>query len=307
MKALIIGATGFIGRELVKELADHGHTVVAVTRNAGMARAILGKKCSIVEWDGISVSSLVHYMAGCDAVVNLAGENIASGRWTEKRKEALVASRTTVGRKLAEAILRLTSPLPVLAQGSAIGIYGTDIETPSDESLAPGSGFLANLVVEWENSVAEALPNVKRLAWVRTGLVLGRDGGLLEKMLLPFRFHSGTVLGSGRQWMSWIHLSDEVRAIRFLLENNTSSGHYNLTAPMPVKMEEFIRALSRVTGKPAWVRVPGAVIKALMGEMAAETVLASQNALPARLLRDGFTFDYPRLEDALTNLLTNNE
>ncbi|NTV84595.1 MAG: DUF1731 domain-containing protein, partial [Bacteroidales bacterium] len=139
--------------------------------------------------------------------------------------------------------------------------------------------------------------------WIRTGLVLGKNGGLLDKMLLPFKFYGGTVIGSGKQWMSWIHIHDQVSAIRFLLENGQSRGAYNLTAPQPVRMKEFIKSIGKITGKPVWLKVPGWALKTVLGEMAEETVLASQNIYPAKLLREGFRFKFDQLEPALKNLL----
>jgi len=303
MKILIIGATGFIGRELVKELREKGHHPVGVSRNAIKAMQILGQETEILEWDGRSAAALAEKLACFEAIVNLAGENLASGRWTEKRKKLLTESRVKTGRLLAEAISPATSKPSVLIQGSAIGYYGTPVIDAADETAPAGTGFAADLTKAWESSVGPAEKMALRTIWIRTGLVLGKNGGLLEKMLLPFKFYSGTVIGSGQQWMSWIHMHDQVSAIRFLLENPNASGPYNLTAPEPVHMQAFIKTIGKVIGKPAWVNLPGWALKAALGEMAKETVLASQNIYPGKLLEEGFHFKFAQLEPAIRDLL----
>lgn len=304
MNILIIGATGFIGRELVKELEQNGHRPVAVTRNTWHARDILGKTTEIAEWDGISPVDLAKKLAGIDAIVNLAGENIASGRWTAERKRKIINSRINTGKLLKDAIKISNAKPSVLIQGSAIGYYGTPVEEPADESRPAGTGFMAALTEEWELSVSAAAGMVPRIVFLRTGLVLGKNGGILEKMLLPFRFHSGAVIGSGRQWMSWIHISDLAKAIRFLIENGQCSGPYNLTAPNPVQMKTFIETIGKTIGKPVRFKVPGLILKLALGKMAKETVLASQNILPVKLLEEKFEFEYPLLADSLENLLS---
>jgi hypothetical protein len=304
MRILIIGATGFIGRELMKELASAGHEPVAVSRKVRKAREILGNQAEIVEWDGLSPADLAGYIATTEAIVNLAGESIASGRWTSRRKKLITESRIHTGRILTEAIRLSVSKPAVLIQGSAIGYYGTPVEMPVDEGHPAGTGFMAGLTRDWESSVASAGSMIPRIVMIRTGLVLGNDGGLLEKMLLPFKFYCGTVIGSGKQWMSWIHIRDEVKAIRFLLENRNCSGPYNLTAPKPVCMKSFIKCIGKTLGKPAWLKVPGLFLKAVLGEMARETILSSQNIFPGKLLKEGYKFEFTHLPEALRNLLT---
>jgi len=306
VRILIIGATGFIGRELMKELASAGHQPVAVSRNIRRAREILGVHAEIAEWNGLSSSDLAKHIARTEAIVNLAGESIASGRWTSRRKKLITESRINTGQLLTEAI-RLSPIKPiVLIQGSAIGFYGTPVEMPTGEDQPAGTGFMAELTREWEASLAPVGDMIPRMVMIRTGLVLGKDGGLLEKIAKPFKFYCGTVIGSGKQWMSWIHIHDEVKAIRFLLENKNCSGPYNLTAPEPVMMKSFINSIARVLGKPAWFKVPPLFLEAALGEMARETVLASQNIYPGKLLNEGYQFQYFHLEDALINLLNQN-
>jgi uncharacterized protein (TIGR01777 family) len=303
MKVLIIGATGFIGKELVKELVSAGHIVAGISRDVQKAREILGPGPEILEWDGFSSGILAGYLPGADAVVNLAGESIAAGRWTAKRKLVITESRLATSRKLLEAIMLASFRPRVIIQGSAIGYYGSPVEDPADESHLSGSGFMANLTRDWESAILPAEKLIGRVVILRTGLVLGKDGGLLQKMLLPFRFGSGIILGSGRQWMSWIHIIDLVKAIRFLLENDICQGPFNMTAPNPVTMKDFIKTTGKVLGKPAWMKVPEVLIRAGLGRMGEETVLASQNIIPARLEKEGFNFTFSHLEPALTDLL----
>jgi hypothetical protein len=303
MRILIIGATGFIGRELMNELASAGNQPVAVSRNALKAGEILGSQAEIVEWDGLSPGKLAEHIATSEAIVNLAGENLASGRWTVRQKKQILESRIRTGQQLTEAIRLSASKPRVLVQASAIGFYGTPVEEPASEDHTAGSGFLASLTLQWESAVADAGIYIPRVVMIRTGLVLGKDEGLLKKMLLPFRFYCGTVPGSGRQWMSWIHVADEVGAIRFLIENEMSAGPYNLTAPGPVSMKLFVDQIAKTLRRPAWMRVPGIFLVAALGEMARETILSSQNIYPMKLLKEGYNFKYPYLSGALRNLL----
>lgn len=306
MTPLIIGATGFIGRELMKELHTGGQQPVAISRNVLKAREILGRDVEIREWDGNDPEGLAGHITDDTAIVNLAGESIAAGRWTEKRIGLITDSRIRTGQLITEALRLSQCRSAVLIQGSATGYYGTRVEAGTDETGPAGSGFLAELTKKWEESVQNAEKYTHRVVMIRTGLVLGNNGGLMEKMLLPFRFYSGTVLGSGRQWLPWIHILDEVRAISFLLSHNHSSGAYNLTAPNPVRMAEFIRLLGQTAGKPAWVKIPGFFLKAALGKMAEETILSSQHILPEKLVREGFVFNYPGLGQAFENLLKGN-
>jgi uncharacterized protein len=304
MRILVIGATGFIGKELVKELASAGHQPEAVSRDASKARDIFGNACEIVEWDGLSPEILAEYIAHSEAIVNLAGANIGSRPWTRRRKKLLLDSRVSTGHLLTEAIRLSKSKPEVLVQASAIGYYGTPVEKPAGEDQPSGCGFLAGMAHEWESSVRGTVNFVNRIVIIRTGLVLGRNEGLMKKLLVPFHFYCGTVLGTGRQWMSWIHIRDEVRSIRFLLENKSCAGPFNLTAPDPVSMKFFIMSIGKIMDKPAWLRLPGIFLETVLGEMARETVLASQNIYPAKLLKEGFEFEYSNLSFALADLLT---
>lgn len=306
MRILIIGATGMIGKALVRELRAAGHQVVVSSRNADKARQIFNSDADIRKWDGRSAVALAEILAGVDGMVNLAGENIAGGLWTRKRKLRLRESRVSTGRAITDAILQMKEKPAFLIQGSATGYYGPDLPHPVNENAPLGQGFLADLTGEWEGSVSLLQDAGIRVVFIRTGVVMHPEGGMLNKMLLPFRFYTGTTLGSGKQWISWIHLLDEVRAIRFLIENKESSGPYNLVAPHPVTMHGLIAAITATIRKPAWFKIPSSLLRATMGEMATETILANQQIKPSNLLEAGFQFRFERIEPALKDLLRNN-
>jgi uncharacterized protein (TIGR01777 family) len=191
----------------------------------------------------------------------------------------------------------------VLIQGSAIGYYGSPVDEPAGESHASGRGFIAELTRDWENAIRPA-EDLVRLVTIRTGLVLGKNGGILDKMLLPFRFGTGSILGSGKQWMSWIHMNDMTGAIRFLLEQNNCSGPYNLTTPSPVRMKEFIQTTGKILNRPVLLKVPAFILRTALGKMAEETILASQNIRPVKLLDEGYQFRYTCLSKALENIIS---
>jgi uncharacterized protein len=304
MKILVIGATGFIGRHLFKELVSEGHHAVGISRNPEAARDILGMDSDIHQWDGISEPTLVKALEGVDGIANLAGESIAKGRWTKKRKMALLSSRAGTGKTLAAALLQMPARPSFLIQASATGYYGPQTTDPVDETAGPGTGFLSELNQQWESSVHTLKEAGMRVMYIRTGIVLGADGGLLKQLLLPFSFYAGTTLGSGRQYLSWIHLMDEVRAIMHLINNPESEGPYNLTSPKPMTMAALIHEIAEITGKPAWLKVPGFALRFSLGQMAEETVLASQQILPSRLLSEGFRFNFPEIGPALKDLLS---
>jgi len=278
------------------------HQVTVLTRDVERARAQLPQSVACVRWDGETLGDWVEALEGADALVNLAGENIAQ-RWTAAVKERLRRSRVQPARLLVQALSRLRQPPAVLLQASAIGIYDQNPALEVDESSPPGRGFLAELCVEWESAVRPAGSLGIRLCWMRLGIVLGVGGGALAKMLTPFRLGIGGPIGSGRQWLSWIHTEDVVEAAHLLMEQPHLSGVFNFTAPSPVTMDEFAHTLSKVLRRPAWLRVPAFAPKILFGEMA-ETLLQGSRVLPRRLLEAGYAFRYPELESALRAALT---
>lgn len=301
MRILIAGGTGLIGRALVTELAHVGHELMVLSRTPDRI-AFRQPSVRTIPWDGRTLTGWETALAEADAVINLAGESIATGRWTAAKKARIERSRLDAGAALTQAIVAAESRPRVLLQASAVGIYGPRDDTPLDESASPGTDFLSRVAVAWEASTApvEAL-GVRRVI-VRLGVVLSAEGGALPRMLLPFRFFVGGPLGQGRQRLPWIHIADAVGAIHFLLTHEEAEGVFNLTAPLPPTQVEFSRALGRVLGRPAWLPVPAVVLRLFFGEMAT-VLLEGQNAVPRRLLTLGYTFRYAELEAALLSLL----
>lgn len=300
---IIGGATGFIGRPLALSLAGEGYEVAVLTRSRDKARALFGDQAVAVEWDGRTSRGWLDLAGSATAIINLAGENIGAGRWTNKRKQRIVASRLDAGKAVMDSLRRAAGRPKSLIQASAIGFYGPRSDEELDETSPPGDGFLAGMVKEWESATREAEDLGIRRIVIRSGLVLGRDGGVLPRFLGPFRFFVGGPLGSGNQWLSWIHRDDEIAAVRFLLERPQLAGVFNLTAPGPVTMKEFARSLGRVMKRPSWFPVPAFLLRWLFGEMADETLLSGQRVLPSALLKAGYEFLYPDLGGALEAIL----
>ena len=302
-RVIITGVTGFLGRPLSRRLADAGYEVVGLSRDPERGRRILGDKITILEWDGQSAKGWGRQADGAYGVINLAGESIASGRWTEKKRQRIVRSRLDAGRAVMDAIAGAKSKPGVVIQSSGIGYYGSRGDEMLDESSPAGEGFLPKLAGEWEESTKGVEALGVRHVIIRTGIVLGRDGGAFPRLLTPFRFFIGGPLGSGKQGFPWIHLADQVEAICFLLENENLRGAFNLVAPEQISMKQFCRTLGRVMGRPSWFRVPGFVLRLLYGQMADEALLSGQKPAPQNLLAAGYRFRYPDAEGALRQVL----
>ena len=302
MRVVIAGGTGLIGRALVRALVDGGDSVVVLTRRPERT-AGLPDGVEAVGWDGRTLGPWVERLEGADVLVNLAGANIGAGRWTAARKALLRESRLASTGALVEALRRLSARPRVFLQASAVGYYGPCApEEEVTEDHPPGDDFLGRLAREWEAASAPAEELGVRRVLLRTGVVLSREGGALPRMLLPFRLGLGGRLGSGRQPFPWIHIADEVGAIRFLMEREGARGPYNLTAPNPVSNAEFTRILARVLGRPALIPVPAFALRLAFGEMG-DLLLTGQRAVPRRLLEAGYAFRFPDLEAALRDLL----
>ncbi len=302
-RVIITGATGFIGKALCRRLAERGYEIVALSRDLAKGEEVLGKDVQVVEWDGKSSRGWLDYVEGSQALLNLAGENLSSERWTEDKKQSILQSRLDAAEAVVEAA-RLAKKKPeVVVQASAIGYYGLRHDEVCDESSVPGEGFLSAVSQKWELSTQEVEDQRIRRVIIRTGIVLGNEGGAFVRLVKPFRFFVGGPLGSGKQWFSWIHLDDEVEAIIFLMERDDLSGVFNLTAPHPVLQKDFSRILGKVMKRPSWLRVPAFVLRLLFGEMAKEMLLSGQRVMPARLIASGFRFLYPELESALKEIL----
>lgn len=299
MRAIIAGGTGFIGRSLVHELKRHGWEIVVLSRSPSRVAEVFGSGVIGMPWDNGDWPE----MLGPDtAVVNLAGENIAAGRWSAKRKSRILNSRVSAGARIVAVAEKAPAPPGVLIQASAVGYYGPSGSVALDEYADSGDGFLAEVCRQWEASTDKLEAMGTRRCIIRTGMVLG-NGGALGRMLTPFKLFMGGPPGSGQQGVSWIHIADEVGAIRFLMENSDATGPYNLTAPKPVNFQTFADTLGSVMNRPSKVPVPPFALRALFGEMADEVLLSGQMAVPKRLEKAGYEFRFPLLDGALRNIL----
>ncbi len=302
MRIVITGGTGLIGRALAREGAARGDEVIVLSRNPAKGTK-LPPGVRAERWDGLTGKGWSGFLDGETAVVHLAGEGVADGRWSPERKRRIRASRIDSGQAVLAAIREAKAPPKVLAQASAVGYYGDGGDAPLAESAGPGRGFLADVCVEWEASTAAVETLGVRRALLRTGIVLSNEGGALPKMALPFRLMAGGPLGSGRQYVPWIHEADEVAAILFLLDRAGASGAFNLTAPEPVTNRQLSLALRRAVHRPSpMIPVPAFALRLALGELA-DSVLAGQRALPRHLLDLGFQFRFPRIDAALDDLL----
>ncbi|MFC9908592.1 TIGR01777 family oxidoreductase [Streptomyces sp. NPDC059862] len=289
----VAGASGLIGSALVRSLTADGHEVVRLVRRAA-------RTADEVCWDPEGGYVDAAGLAGCDAVVNLAGAGIGDRRWTEAYKARIRDSRVLGTRALAEAVAALPAQEQpkVFVNGSAIGYYGETGERPVDESAPAGAGFLPELCVQWEAAAAPAQEAGVRTVFTRTGLVVARGGGAWGRLFPLFRAGLGGRLGDGRQYWSFIALHDEVAAIRHLLDRDDLSGPFNLTAPQPLTNREITAAMGRVLHRPTLFAVPAPVLRVVLGEMAGD-VLGSQRVLPMRLLESGFSFAFPGIEETI--------
>jgi uncharacterized protein (TIGR01777 family) len=303
---IITGGSGLIGRALTESLAADGHDVTVLSRNpAGVVDLPSGVNAT--QWDGKTAEGWGALVEKADAVVNLAGESIAGkglvpSRWTVDRKNRIRQSRLDAGNAVMDALESAAHLPSVLVQASAIGYYSVHGDEMLDENSPPGSDFLAQLCVDWEASTEQAEALGVRRVIIRTGLLLSTAGGVLPLLAMPFRFYAGGVVGSGKQYYSWIHVADEIAAIRFLIEADDTFGAYNLTAPQPVTAKEFARVIGKVLRKPARMPVPAFAMRAALGDVS-NLALEGQRVLPKRLLDAGFEFRYAELEETLRDLL----
>ncbi len=295
MNILISGASGLIGSALVKSLSEAGHAVRRLVRRAaGPAE---------VRWDPAAGRLDAADLEGLDAVVHLAGENIAAGRWTRRRKARIRDSRAKGTHLLSRTLAGLADPPGVFISASAVGFYGDRGDRQLDEQSPPGSGFLAEVCRRWEAATEPAAGAGIRAVQLRTGMVLASHGGALAKMLPIFRLGLGGRLGSGRQYVSWITLNDVAGAVGHVLLDETLRGPVNLVAPQPVTNRRFTAALGRVLKRPTWLPAPALALRIVLGKMAEELLLAGARVMPKRLLDAGYRFRHPELEAALRHVL----
>ena len=297
MHILMTGGTGLIGRHLIPQLQARGHTISVVTRDVVAARETLGE--NIAFWSGLAQQ---HSLDGVDAVINLAGEPIADKRWTEPHKQQLCESRWQITERIASLINASTTPPRVLISGSATGFYGNSGEVVLTEEEPGQNEFTHTLCARWEQLALTAQSDRTRVCLLRTGVVLAREGGALSKMKLPFRLGVGGPLGSGKQYMPWIHIDDMVNGILWLLDHDDCQGPYNMVAPYAVRNEQFAATLGEVMHRPAFMRTPASAIKLMMGESSV-LVLGGQHVLPKRLEAAGFHFRWYDLHDALKDVV----
>ncbi len=302
MKLFLTGGTGFVGSYFTRRFLEEGHEVTVLTRSARKGGEKGETKVSWVEGDPTEPGHWQESLSGHDAAINLAGSTIFTP-WTSKARKVIEDSRILTTRHLVEALKGDSSPATLLS-GSAVGYYGGRLDdTVLTEDTPPGDDFLAQLGVKWEKEALRAEDWGVRVAICRLGIVLGRDGGALSKMLPAFRKYMGSHLGSGKQWFPWIHMEDLFRIFLFLLENPHLKGPFNCTAPNPLTNRDFAGVLARALGTSVLMPgVPAVMIRMALGDFG-EVILKGQRALPQRLLEEGFVFQFPHAEEALADLL----
>jgi uncharacterized protein len=301
MKIAIAGGTGLIGKALCNYLHENGHEVLILTRQK-QRHSTTSENPRYITWLTKESSSIVEELSDVDAFINLAGSTINT-RWTDKGKEKIVESRLRVVDELYKLILDIPVKPKVYINASAVGFYGTsEQQTFTESSIKPGTDFLAQTVIKWESAASKIEEMGVRTVLCRFGVVLDSDAGALPRMLLPYKYFIGGTIGSGQQWLSWIHLQDVVRGIVFAIGNKNVSGPVNFTAPEPVKMQEFGKTLATILNKPHWLPLPAFVLRLLLGEMSL-LVLKGQRVLPEALKHYGFTFQYPTFLPALKDIL----
>lgn len=296
MKLVITGATGFIGSALCSRLLQRGHHLTLLTRRVPPDASTPAKTWR--HWMPGTSGEWEASLDGADGVINLAGEPIAARRWTTSQKQRIHLSRTEATRSIVEAFAKAKRKPAFLLNGSAVGYYGPHGDEIVAEETPAGSDFLSSVCRAWEEEAQKAEPMGIRVVRLRTGIVLGPHGGALAKMLLPFKFFFGGPLGSGTQWMSWIHLEDELGLILHLIETARAAGAVNATAPNPVTMKEFCQTLGKVMRRPSWAPMPGFALRLTLGEMA-DMLLTGQRVVPAAAQKLGYQFRYSNLSDAL--------
>jgi len=299
-RIVLAGGRGLVGSCLARRFSAEGYDVIILTRSAVQAPAPL--MVSYLQWDGRSNGSWVAAISGAAAVINLSGASLGSGRWTAKRKKEIVRSRVESTTALVEGVRSLENKPKVFINASAVGFYGDSGDAEVDESSPAGNGFLAETVRRWEASAKPVVQEGVRLVLLRSGVVLAAGAQVLKRLALPFRLFAGGPIGTGRQWMSWIHADDVAEGTLFSVRTPGLSGSVNLISPEPVRMKEFCSVLGKTLYRPSWLPVPGYAMRLLLGEMA-DMVLQGQRVIPRKLMAAGFQFRYPALPEALRELL----
>jgi hypothetical protein len=305
-KIVVTGATGLIGKSLVKKLIENQEEVVVLSGNPEKVRSLFGTKVNSVYWDYSFSESLIDSISDADIIIHLAGANVAGKRWSENYKKLILESRRFPTQNLVKAIEKLSKKPESFICSSAVGFYGNTFDDEVTENYPPGKDFLAEVCSIWEEEASKVEKLGVRRVSIRTGIVLSTNGGALKKMLLPFKLFAGGPLGSGEQWFPWIHIDDEVEIFFHIINNKNLHGAINAASPKPVRMSKFSSELGKVLHRPSMFKVPKFVLKIALGE-AAESILAGQKIVSEKLLDSGFSFRHPSLNEALKDLITNKK
>lgn len=299
MKILITGASGFIGQSLIPALQEQGNEIIAVTRNRDEVSHMLPAAVSLIGWDKHELRAALEE---ADVVINLAGETIASPPWNKKKKTAIMNSRLLAAQRLHQAISTISNKPSVFIQASAIGYYGHRTDMECSEATPAGEGFLAEVCRKWESYVPELDKLNLRTITIRIGVVLGKYGGAFPELLKQSKRHLAGTLGSGQQWMSWIHIYDLVYAILFLINDAGASGVFNMVAPKPVRQKEFAAEMKKAGESGFQLPAPGFMLRLLLGEFGKEVLLSGQKVSASKLIRQGFLFRFNELKPAMEDL-----
>jgi uncharacterized protein (TIGR01777 family) len=302
MKIIITGGTGFIGSHLIQHLANDTHQIILYTRGSPRTITVNHASLKFVYWDPQTSGSWFEELNGSDVVINLVGKNVFEARWNEKVKSEILESRILPTQLLVEAISRVEQKPPLLISASAVGFYGDRNDEVITEKSSGGNDFLADVVNQWEGAAYAAEQFGVRVATPRIGLVLEKTGGMIGKMLMPFQMFVGGPIGSGKQFLPWVHMDDVVRGILYPIENKMFGGIYNLVSPNPVPMNEFSKIFGSVLHRPSWIPVPDLALKTLYGE-GAKVILSGQKVIPEKLLNAGYQFSFTDLKTALLDIL----
>ena len=302
MKVIVAGGSGFIGRKLIERLHQSQHEVILLSRKPEKVEKNF-PSVVVRFWDAQTYNGLTNVIEGTDVIINLIGESIAVRRWTPAQKKRILGSRTESTRAIVDAIAQAKRKPSVLINASASGYYGNVPEGDVTETYQRGNGFLAEVCEKWEAEALKAREYGVRVVMLRSGVILDKKGGALQKLLLPFWLFIGGPFGSGRQWFPWIHIQDAANAILYAMENKKISGAINLAAPETVRMSEFCKALGNILHRPSFLPVPAFILKIVLGEMAEPLLLHGQKLVPEKLTHAGFNFQFANLEDALSDIL----
>ncbi len=304
MRIIVSGASGLIGSRAVLRFAEAGHEVIALSRNPEIAKMKAGNNNIVFsKWPEPDGNIWQEWFSKPCVIINLAGANIAEGRWTSARKELLTKSRIDTVKKIADAI-KLSEKKPLLLlQASASGYYGSRPGEVLTENSEKGRGFLADLTELWENAASPLKAENVRTVFLRTSVVLANEGGALPKMILPLKLFAGAWPGNGKQYVSWIHIDDWLKAVEFIIESEEIEGEINLSSPEPLMMKELLKTAGKILKRPVWAGIPTFLLKAIFGEMAEETLISDQRIIPEKLTDAGFVFDYIKVNEALNKLL----